>query len=280
MRVAPITDDEKKIFRHLMVLDIPKLSDKGVYFGLFDDNDDPVGTAVVDEDGEEVVLESLFIAPEQRRKGYGSRFIHSLIEARREVGGVFVSAEFRYSNEAARAFFLSCGFLLTKAVEIYYFWQKKVIKNQKARKVLFRDSKKDCRSVKMLSRQEKNLLRETIKKMGHEDIYLDMENFQPDLSSCVFDSKGNLLAFLLCSEYDNDIIVNLMGGMGKNAAAVPLTFRHVLEALIERDENGTLPDDGKVIFEALQAEKVDMAENIFEGEIESDDFVVKAIREL
>ena len=132
----------------------------------------------------------------------------------------------------------------------------------------------------MLSRQEKNLLRETIKKMGHEDIYLDTENFQPDLSSCVFDSKGRLQAFLLCSEYDHDIIVNLMGGMGKNAAAVPLTFRHVLEALIERDENGMLPEDGKVIFEALRPEKVDLAENIFEGEIECDDFVVKAIREI
>ncbi len=279
MLVVPVTDENKKAFRGFLPGDIQELSGERTYFGLIGDDDIPVGAAIIDDAGEEIELESLFIDPGQRRKGYGSRFIRGLIEERKRIGGLFLSAEFPYSNEAVRAFFLSCGFLLTNAGDIYYFRQKKVILNKKARKMLSRDIKGDCRSVQLLSKDEKNRLRKFIKGMGHEDIYLDMESFQPALSSCVLDGEGQIQALMLCSEEEHDIIVTLVGGKGENNMAILLTFKHLLDALVKRGANGRIPEDGRVVFQAQQPKIVDMAERLFNGEIECDDFIVMAIRE-
>ena len=280
MLVVPITDENIKAFRAFLPGDTQEPSGERTYFGLIGDEDTPVGAAIIDDAGEEIELESLFIDPGQRRKGYGSRFIYGLIEERKRIGGLFLSAEFPYNNEASRAFFLSCGFLLTNAGEIYHFWQKKVIQNKKARKMLSRDIKGDCRSVQLITREEKNLLRKFIRGMGHEDTCLDTESFSPALSSCVFDDKGHIQAFMLCSEDEHDIIVTLIGGKGECNTAILLTFKYLLDALVRRDANGRVPEDGRVVFQAQQPKIVGMAERLFNGEIECDDFIVMAVREL
>lgn len=58
-----------------------------------------------------------------------------------------------------------------------------------------------------------------------------------------------------------------------------LTFKYLLDALVKRDANGRVPEDGRVVFQAQQPKIVGMAERLFNGEIECDDFIVMAVRE-
>ena len=280
MRVVPIVENNIKSFQSMLPDAMPDPEGIRTYIGILDEADSPVGAAVVDDTGDVVLLESLFIEPEHRRKGIGRQFIYGLLERRKEVGGVFLNAEFPHSNEAAEEFFLSCGFLLTRAGDIWHFWQKKVIKNKKAIKVLHRNIKGNCKSVQLINKSEKKVLREFIKKLGHQDVILDKKSFQPALSSCVFDDRGVLQAFMLCMEEGHDIIVSLVGGKGKSNTAIFLTFRHLLDCVIKRDEKGKIPEDGRVVFQALKTNVVDMAADLFDGHIESDDFIELAVKEI
>ncbi len=245
----------------------------------FVDGDKPLGAAVLDETDETVRLESIYIAPEYRRQGFGGTFIDDLLEACGKTGGLFLTVGFPYSREDLRLFFLSCGFVLTGESVIYSFRPVRTVRNSKAAELLFKDKKGRARNFYSMSDDERSALKKYLSGMGYSGDIILKKSFCKEFSSCVFGKDGKVQAFMLVTKYDDDMVVELAASSGESKTALLLTFRHLLECFIKMDEEGSLKEEMRVIFQAARENVVDTALKLFEGYLESDDFLVSGVRE-
>ena len=278
MHIIPVNKDNSRMFQGLLFEPLSRGDGKRLRIGLVDE-DQPLGTAVLDETEETVRLESVFIAPENRRQGYGRAFIYDLLEECGKKGSLFLTVEFPYSREDLRQFFLSCGFLLTGDSVIYSFRPIRTVENKKAAGLLINNKKGRAKNFYVLSSDERDVFKKYISGMGYSEDIIYKASFNKELSSCVFDKKGEIQAFLLVTSYGDDMVVELAASTGESRTALLLTFRHMLECFIRMGDEGKLNENMRVIFQAARENIVDTALKLFEGYLESDDFLVSGVRE-
>ncbi len=279
MEIVAVTKENQADFNDILSEPIDNPIGQRFSVGLTDDGK-VVGAAVMDDSGYNIEVEYLYILPEFRRKGYAGAFITELILAGAKRGGLFVTAEFPQDREGVEELFLSLGFIVTGRGNIYYFPQKGMIGNKTAKDILFKNIKGTVRPVSSLRGRDLNSLKEYISSLGYNGDVVTKSGFNPYLSSCVFNEKGDLLSFMLCSEYGNDIIVELLSVRGKNSTVQLLTFRFLFERLSEREEKGKLSEDGRVVFLPRNDDMVSSMIKVFEAvNLKSDDFYIFAARE-
>ncbi len=278
MQLVPINEKNEKQFKRVLFEPMSKGEGERLRIG-FMEGDDILGGAVLDETDETVRLESIYIVPDRRRQGYGKAFIYQLLEACAKRGSLFLTVGFRYSKEELRQFFLACGFILTEDSVIYSFRPVRTVQNKKAAELLFKDKKKRARSFDVMTGDERARVMNYLSGMGYSGEIISKQSFSKDLSSCVFGKDGKVQAFMLVAAYDNEMVVELAASAGESKTALLLTFRHLLECFIKMDEEGKLTEDMKVTFQAARESVVDTALKLFEGYLESDDFLVSGFRE-
>ena len=278
MQLVAINDKNEKQFRRVLFEPMSMGDGDRLRVGFIEGND-PLGAAVLDKNDETVRLESIYITPERRRQGYGKAFIYQLLDACAKRGSLFLTVSFPYSREELRRFFLACGFILTGDSVIYSFRPVMTVQNKKASELLFKDNKKRARSFDSMTWDERGRVVKYLSGMGFSVDIINKPSFSKDLSSCVFNMDGKVQAFMLVAAYGNEMVVELAASAGESKTALLLTFRHLLECFIKMDEEGKLTEDMKVIFQAARESVVDTALKLFEGYLESDDFLIAGFRE-
>ncbi len=279
MKIIPVTKENMTSFRDILFDSGLKPSGKRLNLG-FMEGDTPIGTAVVDDSKTVLNLESIYILPEYRRQGYGSRFMDYLLKAAAKKKSLFLISQFPHRYSELEAFFLSCGFLLTQEADIYGFFQSRVIKNATARKMVSRDYGGVCKPVADLSPNEEAAFLSFIRDVNYPEGGLKTKYFDPALSSCAFDKEGHLRAFMICSVYRNDIVVEMLAGRGKENFGTIMTFKHLLNELDKKAAAGKMSDTSMVVFQGENPSVIRTTEELMEGHLEMIDFSVNAVREV
>lgn len=69
---------------------------------------------------DELHINSLAVAPERRREGWGGRLVRAVLQAAATEGVASATLEVRRSNVAAQRLYLSCGFAIEAVRPDYY----------------------------------------------------------------------------------------------------------------------------------------------------------------
>ena len=275
--IVPITGDNIDFFKIILFDPRGEVRGKRMTFGFIDGNT-PAGTAVVDDDGDLLSIESLYILPEFRRQGIAGAFLSFLYDLGRDGGRLFLTSEFADRQEDLKAFFLNAGFLLTAVADTYCFYQRNAVKNEKAFKHVSRPYEGRCVPVQSLSAAETNEFVTFLSDFGYSAAVLKQPDFSKVLSCCSFDKANNLMSFMLCFVCGDDIVVEMLAG--KQNFCTILTFRHLLTELRKRDEKGKIPENGRVIFQGEKDSVIRSLEELLGGNLESIGFFIHAVREL
>ncbi len=279
MQIVPVTNQNKAGFAGMLIEPTEPEQGTRVRFGITE-NEDNIGSVVADEDGDLISVESLYIRPEYRRRGLASAALEELARRGKEQDRRFLTAEFLHSRTDLEDFFLSNDFVLTEGDPVYGFLQNRVIHNKVADSKIPYKVKGNCKMLGNLSAGEKEALKKRLCRMGFPEDLLSSRPFHKSLSCCVFNDSGNVDAVMLCSEFGDNIVIELIAGGGTQKTAILSAFRHFLNALKERGSRGKIPEDAMVYFQAQRDNVVRTGEKIFGGNMPYSDFMVFAFRSL
>lgn len=182
--------------------------------GCLDDEENPIGAALLDSDGERLIISSIVVEEESRRQGAGSLMLDGIMEMSEAAGTDTVEAYF--TGEEAENFYINNGFLVSEAAPIYMINAGRLAKNPSLQKEI---KKGRVSSLKELSNSAKGKLTKILGEKG----YLSLpDQYDENLSFVCTDEKGNPVAFILSVYlFDDDIIrvehlVNLDPGHPEN----------------------------------------------------------------
>ncbi len=275
--IVPITGENINYFRAILFDPRGEVQGKRMNFGIID-GDTPAGTAVVDDDGDILSIESLYILPDLRRQGIAGAFLRFLYDMGKEGKRLFLTAEFADRQEDLKEFFLNAGFFLTAVSDTYSFYQRNAVKNEKAFKHVSKPYEGRCVPVQSLSAVEAEEFITFLSDFGYSAAVLKQPDFSKVLSCCSFDKSNNLMSFMLCFTCGDDIVVEMLAG--KQNFGTILTFRHLLTELRKRDEKGKIPENGKVIFQGENDSVIRSVEELLGGNLEATGFFIHAVREI
>lgn len=116
MKLYKITKENVEEFTGL-IDEILIRDDLVVGVGCLDEEENPIGAALLESDGDRLIISSLFVEEGSRRKGAGSLMLEGIIEMS-EVAGT-ESVEAYFMGEEAESFFIKNNFLVAECAPVY-----------------------------------------------------------------------------------------------------------------------------------------------------------------
>ena len=161
--------------------------------GCLDDEENPIGAALLDSDGDRLIISSIFVEEESRRKGAGSLMLDGILEMSKAAGTKTVEAYF--TGEEAESFFLKNSFLVSEAAPIYRVSAGTLKKTDTLKAGKNSALKVHClRDIKNPLKKKWSVLMEKSAYLSHPDQY------DKDFSFLCTDEDGNPVSFIL-SDY-------------------------------------------------------------------------------
>lgn len=196
--------------------------------GCLDDDENPIGAAFLDSDGERLIITSIFVDEGSRRKGAGSLMIEGILEMS-EIAETS-SVEAYFSGEDAESFYIKNGFLVAESVPMYRIKVGDISGLRSFDKFIKKDGNTvSLKDLNRLSRQKFN------KAMGEMGYLSRPDQYDPDFSFVYSDKEGNPKAFILTKVLKDEGIIrveqlmNTDGDHPENAASVLISGLNALK---------------------------------------------------
>ncbi len=257
MKLVKIDKDNIQEFSGLFNENLLK-EDLTAGVGCLDDDESPIGAALLDTDGERLIISSLFVEEGSRRKGAGSLMLEGIVEMSKAAETSTVEAYF--TGEEAEAFFLKNLFLVSESAPIYRINARELVSKEASDRQGKANGNVAC--LKDLKKPVKNKLNRSLEKLG----YLSRaDQFDQDLSFAYTDDKGNPVAFVLTDYHEDEGIarVELLNNLD---ADHPEYAMGVLMAGLEAIRIGLVPPETEIEFVSVNEKMLKTVEVIAGGE--------------
>ena len=187
---------------------------------------------------ETAVIESVYVVPEYRRKGFGSALMRELKAVTKAAGIPSLSANFA-RDEELQAFFRAQGFLVLPEEPVFHAPAQDFKSSRLIRVTIPKLKDHDIRDLYGLGEQEKKLFRNLLhKELTEEEI--EQIDADPGLSRVLFDRSGIPVAYMLVTlpeesplgqkEYGNTALVSMLYSETSNYRDLYLLFASALDS--------------------------------------------------
>ena len=215
MNITKITKDNALSFTDLSEESLAE-ADTLVGVGCVDDNGDPIGAALVDSDGERLLISSIRVNEDSRRKGAGSLLLDGIEEMAAAAGLDSVDAYF--TEPEAEDFYLSNGYLVLQSYPVYQISYMDFIRAKEVRTAA--SKYQNCVKLKDLRPQVRRGLTALLNKLGFVS---KLSQYDQNLSFVLVKPDDHPVAFVLVSYREDDlclVIENLINTETDNPANI------------------------------------------------------------
>ena len=160
--------------------------------GCLDDEGEPIGAAILDSNGEALLITSIYVDEESRLKGAGSLMLEGIREMAEAAGLDRVEAYFK--EEEYEDFFLKNGYLVFQGAPVFRFFAEELV-----RKLHFEDSRKLPEGCVALGELKPFTRGELITLLRNEGYVSLPSQYDQKLSFVFVKTDGHPAAFLLTS---------------------------------------------------------------------------------
>ena len=187
-------------------------------------------------------LMTVYVLEKYRRAGVATVLFDKFCEIAQEKGILSLTVSLTPDNADLRAFLQNCGFEMFDSSAVYRFSFEDVCEA----KPLLADMQRALQQRKenmlqVLSYEELQTYQQKefatyLKDHDFGDGWLENDTFSPQLSFVVLDIKKKIVAFMICSEHEQCVNMELMYGSVRSYTAVLLLFAALYAALKKRDQ--------------------------------------------
>ena len=169
----------------------------------------------------------LYVDPLFRRKGIATGLLK---EVEHRTRGTIVACIYE-AEDGVKAFFKSQGFLLSESSVLYKFSFADARKKRMLHKYLFRFFRYKVKRLGELTTDEQEQLLEFLDGFDITAEELETGEYSSALSSCVFDTRQNMCASMLCTETEGNVFIHSMVAQTGSPTVYLLLLRHLYEEL-------------------------------------------------
>lgn len=211
------------------ILPIQPIGDSVLRIGLIEEGR-PIGAMELNKADGLCDINSIYIIPDMRRKGYGSELLNAAIRlsAENEMYGLWADYQ---TDEGLSAFFQKNGFQVLDGMMMYdfpldAFFDAPLIKKYTNNKVLGKAS-----SLEYLTSVQKKELRDFLARGGYDPFATQSLLCDEALSHISFDKNDRISGVLCISEAENRLVIALLlTGSPDNTAEIITLFQSYARA--------------------------------------------------
>ena len=201
VKLEKITKENAEEYAGL--LDEPLLeNDLVVGVGCLDEEENPIGAALLSSDGERLIISSLYVEEGSRLKGAGSLILDGISDMSEAAGTGLIEACF--TGEDAESFFLKNDFLVSECAPVYRIKASDLTAISGLEK--HKKDKRQGLSFKDVKGNMKDRMNRILGEMGNLSL---VEQYDQDLSFVYQDDDGNPKAFLLTNRYEEEALIRV-----------------------------------------------------------------------
>ena len=224
-------------------------------------------------------LVSVYVTEKHRRKGAATALFDTFTGLAEKKNITALSVSCAKENEDLKAFLDATGFQLFDSASAYGFSLADVAEAH----VLLADMKRaldqrkenwqEVFSFRELQPYQQMEFRQYLKNNGWGTEWLREGEFAPDLSFVVLDIKKKIVAFMICSQQEDGVNIDLLYGAGKGPTALLLLFAELYRTL---KKNGQ--EDLKITYLAENPQMEALGQRLFGEHLEKVTSLIYAIR--
>lgn len=194
------------------------------------------GAAIsIDRSSDTAHILSIIVPKSDRREGIGTALLFAAEQILFSQGIKKIDVDFADSIDGMESFFEQAGYTVKEGCAIYSVGMKKIMSSLSVRRVLA-NIIENATFVPMsdLMVDQLDALLELLSGFRINLSNSDMARFYKEASGVVYDDAGTPLAFILCSETENGLLVDLLAAVdGSNPRYVVSAMKGMLNAIIE-----------------------------------------------
>ncbi len=269
MRLTGINAENVEAYRD--ILD-PFMIEEGDYVVGAEEDGAPVGTMVfsIEEATASLLLKSIYVAPENRRKGIGSAMVKQICE---ELKPIAVYVEFSDEEESLSPFFDKLGFTMIGTSEIYRIPAALFLENEGTRDLLEAAGRHGTVRLIQLDEKTKKQLDQILAEAELDVSVRTMNEQDAKLSVVSLDEEtGEPAGCLLAQALGKDVVITLFFSAAGDPMLFPGLFGAFYDAL---KEEGLL--EGEISFVTEEDSVASFVKKLTGGEAKPTGMMVSGI---
>lgn len=220
-------------------------------------SDGGICAAAVFTMGTESFLDYIYVTEDKRREGIGSFLLNEFFRIAGEMGVKSLAASF-YGNEEAVSFLEKNGFFVGRGSQMYSITLADAKASDKFVGLMKRRYDYDIRSFEKLSHVERKTVKRYLASVDSQIDRVCGNDFSPRLSAVVLGKNNIPGSFILCSEHENGVSVDMIVGTKAMELSILCLFKHLYNEL---NKDGR--DDTEISFIAVNPGVGSMTKTLF-----------------
>lgn len=224
-------------------------------------------------------LVTVYVPEKYKRTGVATAIFEKFFEIAQDQGILSLTVSLTKDNDDLRAFLQKIGFEMFDSTAVYRFTFSDVCET----KALLADMQRALQERKenmqqVLSYEELQPYQQRefaayLNNHGLGDGWLESGRFSPQLSFVVLDIKKKIVAFLICSEHEQCVNMDLLYGSAKSHASVLLLFAALYATLKKRGQT-----DLDILFLAENPQAEAVGKRLFKDHLQPNGRMTYAVR--